>query len=98
MIFSTFRSRLTRKRPSACLNNPDKKARPGSPFHSLADEQEYTAKMLLATHARPTVLKKWSPAYLVKNHTLTELSQMVDIARTGPKPLKVAVESQSYVD
>ena len=82
MIIST--SRMTRKRSSACLNNPEKLARPGSPFASLADEREYTAKMILAKHTK----SQWSPKYLVKNYSLAELAQMVNIPRRGPDPLK----------
>ena len=90
MIIST--SRLTRKRPSAqpCLNNPEKKARPGSPFASVADEHEYTSKLLLAKHARASIRKKWSVNYLVKNHSLAELAQMIDIPRTGPNAVKLS--------
>ena len=83
MIIST--SRMTCKRPSvACLNNPEKKARPGSPFASVFDEREYAAKLILAQHAK----SEWSPSYLVKHHTLAELAQMVRLPRTGPDPLK----------
>ena len=82
MIIST--SRMTRKRSSACLNNPEKKARPGSPFASVFDEREYAAKMILAQHAK----SEWSPSYLVKHHSLAELAQMVRLPRTGPDPLK----------
>ena len=94
MIISTA-NRLTRKRPSAqpCRNNPEKKARPGSPFHSLADEKEFESKLDLAKKATPKMVKKWgSFMKLAQNHTLAELAQMRDISRTGPKVVKVEIE------
>ena len=78
-------SRMTRKRPSrACLNNPKKQARIGSPFASVFDEREDAAKLILAQHSK----SEWSPSYLVKHHSLAELAQMVRLPRTGPDPLK----------